>query len=297
MKTDILFTGHLCCDEIFPYQAEKMKAPGSAVLCGAMAAVKTGKKIAVYTKIAKENEELAENLRKEGIDTYIDYSDRTTHAKVVHPSPDVDQRELYIHQSAGFMKTDKFPDIEISHIHLAGIHNLEFSMDFIEFAKSKSKTLSVDMQSFVRQVDKKTSEIKFADVTNKQEIVALMDMVKLDIVEAKILTGEDNLEKAAMQLEQWGATETLITHAGGVLCRARNKTWYNKFSNRSIVGRTGRGDTTFAAYLSARIDNDVEYSLKFASALVSLKMENKGPFSGTMEQVYERMKQHETNYN
>ncbi len=292
MRTDILFTGHLCKDEIYPYQAEKMNAPGSAVLCGALAAAKTGKKIAVYTRIAKEDEELAENLRKEGIDTYIDYSKHTTLAKVVHPSPDVDERKLYINKSAGFMKTSAFPDITISHIHLAGIHNLEFSMDFIEFAKSKGETLSVDMQSFVRQVDKKSSEIQFADVPNKQTIIALMDMVKLDIVEAKILTGENDLEKAAMKLEQWGATETLITHSDGVLCRAGNKTWYNKFSNRSIVGRTGRGDTTFAAYLSARMDNDIAYSLKFASALVSLKMENKGPFSGTVEQVYERMKQH-----
>jgi sugar/nucleoside kinase (ribokinase family) len=289
---DILFTGHLCYDEIYPYQAEKIEAPGSAVFCGAMAAVKTGKKIAAYTRIASEDEELAENLKKEGIETFVDYSDETTLAGVVHPSANVDERELYIYKSAGFLDINKFPDISVTHIHLAGINNLEFSMEYMRGVKEKCRTLSVDMQSFVRQVDRNTSKIKFADVANKEEIVALMDMVKLDIVEAKILTGEDDLEKAAIRFEQWGAKETLITHAEGVLCRAQNKTLYNKFSNSSIVGRTGRGDTTFAAYLSARLDHDIDYSLRFASALVSIKMENKGPFSGTMQDVYERMKQH-----
>jgi len=289
MKIDILFTGHLCLDEVQPYGEEKYFAPGSAVLCGAKVAARTDKKIGVYTRISRENEELLNDLRSDGVMVFPDYSDQTTMAGVLHPSPNVDERRLFIYKDAGAMRMDFFPEAVINHVHLAGISDREFSMDFMKEVRKRCKTLSVDMQSFVRQVDLNTREINFSDVENKKEIVSLMDSVKLDVVEAKILTGFDDLEKAAVLFEEWGARETLITHSDGVLARVNGKTYYEKFSNKSVIGRTGRGDTTFAAYLSARIDHDVDYSLKFASALVSIKMEKKGPFSGTMEEVLERM--------
>jgi sugar/nucleoside kinase (ribokinase family) len=69
------------------------------------------------------------------------------------------------------------------------------------------------------------------------------------------------------------------------------KTYYEKFSNKSVVGRTGRGDTTFAAYLAWRLDHDAGESLKFAAALVSIKMETPGPFRGTLEDVARRLKE------
>jgi sugar/nucleoside kinase (ribokinase family) len=83
----------------------------------------------------------------------------------------------------------------------------------------------------------------------------------------------------------------VITHSPGVLARVNGKTIYEKFSNTSMVGRTGRGDTTFAAYLSYRLEHDPLESLKFAAALVSIKMETPGPFQGTMEDVARRLRE------
>ncbi len=93
----------------------------------------------------------------------------------------------------------------------------------------------------------------------------------------------------------WGCPEVVITQAEGVLAQVSGQTFYEKFSNRSVVGRTGRGDTTFAAYLACRLDHDVTESLKFAAALVSIKMETPGPFSGTMADVMARMQAADTN--
>jgi len=56
-----------------------------------------------------------------------------------------------------------------------------------------------------------------------------------------------------------------------------------------LTGRTGRGDTTFGAYLGHRVAHSPAESLKFAAALVSLKMEGTGPFSGTLDDVLERI--------
>jgi sugar/nucleoside kinase (ribokinase family) len=119
----------------------------------------------------------------------------------------------------------------------------------------------------------------------------MMDKLKLDVVEARILTGTDDLEKAAGIVESWGCPETLITHSQGVLARVKGVSYYEKFSNRNVSGRTGRGDTTFAAFLSWRLNHDVAESLKFAAALVSIKMEMPGPFKGTLEDVAKRLKE------
>jgi sugar/nucleoside kinase (ribokinase family) len=164
-------------------------------------------------------------------------------------------------------------------------------MAFMKGLKSRGYGLSVDMQSFVRHVNPDTREIEFSDVADKKEIAAMMDKVKLDVVEARILTGTEDLEKAAGVVESWGCPEIVITHAGGVLARAGGRTHYEKFSNSNVSGRTGRGDTTFSAYLCRRLDHEPGESLKFAAALVSIKMETPGPFQGTLEDVLKRMKE------
>ena len=76
-----------------------------------------------------------------------------------------------------------------------------------------------------------------------------------------------------------------------MLARVGGKTFYERFSNRSVAGRTGRGDTTFAGYLAWRMDHGPAESLRFAAALVSIKMETPGPFQGTLADVLARMKE------
>jgi sugar/nucleoside kinase (ribokinase family) len=293
---DITFLGHMCFDEITPYQGEAKVAPGSAVLCGAMVAARIVNKVAVVTKMAEKDNEILIPMQKLGIETFVIPAAETSFSVVIHPTANVDERRLLLQKSAGLFKQEEIPSLETKHLHLAGISDQEFDMNLILGLKSKGYDLSADMQSFVRQVDPVTREIAFKDVPAKQEIVRQMSKVKLDIVEAKVLTGTDDLEKAAMMFEKWGCPETVITQAEGVLARADGRTYYEKFSNRSVVGRTGRGDTTFAAYLSWRMEHDVAESLKFAAALVSIKMETPGPFQGTLQDVYDRLKKYHSNF-
>ena len=287
---DITFVGHMCFDEITPYQGETKIAPGSAVLCGALVAARVGKKVAVVTKMSEKDTEILKPMKDMGIDIILIPSDETTYSMVIHSSENVDERRLILKKSAGYIKITEIPKLETKNMHLAGISNTEFDLNLIRGLKAKGYDLSIDMQSFVRQVDPISKELFFKDDPVKKEIAKLMSKIKLDIVEAEVLTGTKDLEKAAVIFEEWGCPEIVITQAEGVLARVNGKTYYEKFSNSSVVGRTGRGDTTFAAYLSRRMDHDVAQSLQFAAALVSIKMEKPGPFSGTLEDVFIRIK-------
>jgi len=290
-KYDITFIGHMCYDEIIPFGGQPHVAPGSAVLCGAMVAPRVGKKVAAVVKMAKKDEGICQPMKDLGVDVYVIPSEETTYSRVFHYSANVDERKLTLVKSAGFIKIDDVPKLDSTCVHLAGISDTEFDMPLMRGLKSRGYSLSADMQSFVRHVDPATREIEFSDVANKKEIAAMMDKLKLDIVEAKILTGTDDLEKAAIMVESWGCPEVMITHSEGVLARVKGKTYYEKLSNSNVSGRTGRGDTTFSAYLARRLDFGPAESLKFAAALVSIKMETPGPFKGTLEDVLKRIKE------
>jgi sugar/nucleoside kinase (ribokinase family) len=289
---DIAFIGHVCFDEVIPYRDTPRVAPGSAVMCGALAAARVGKKVAVVTRMAPKDENILEPMRQNGVEVHVIPAAETTYMKVVyatHATADVDERQIYQLANAGFFSLAEIPTLDARQVHLAGITDQEFDLDFIRGLKEEGYRLSADMQGFVRQVNPVTGRISFGDVLNKMEIVRLMDMVKLDIVEAKVLTGTDDLTRAAQIIEFWGCPEVVITWADGVLAHVNGQTFYEKFSNRSVVGRTGRGDTTFAAYLARRMDHGAAESLKFAAALVSIKMETPGPFNGTLADVLARM--------
>ena len=290
MNYDITFVGHMCYDEIIPFGGKPVVAPGSAVLCGTMVAARVGKKVAAVVKMSRKDEKILQPMKAVGVDTYLIPSDKTTYSRVLHESENVDERKLTIVKTAGLIAIADVPKLNSTCVHLAGISDTEFDMALMRGLKARGYSLSADMQSFVRQVTPVTHEIQFSDVENKKDIAGMMDKLKLDVVEARILTGTEDLEKAGIIVESWGCPEILITHSQGVLARVKGKTYYEKFSNSSVAGRTGRGDTTFAAYLSWRLDHGIAESLKFASALVSIKMETPGPFKGTLEDVAKRLR-------
>lgn len=286
---DLVFIGHVTIDEIVAEEGSARGLPGGAPLFGALAAVVSQKKLAVITRVALDDGNILEPLKTAGIDVYRQPTQETTHMRVVHPTANVDERLMYQTKNAGFFVIEEMPPIEPCLIHLGALTDKEFTLGFMRELKKRGFRISVDMQGFVRQVDEETRAIQFNDVPEKREIMGLADFVKLDVVEANILTGSDNLAEAAAICDSWGNFETVITRSDGVLARSDGKNYFEKFSNKSSAGRTGRGDTTFGAYLARRLDRPVDESLKFAASLASIKMETSGPFTGTLEDVIKRM--------
>jgi sugar/nucleoside kinase (ribokinase family) len=286
---DLVFMGHITIDEIEAKEGSARGVPGGAPLFGAFAASCSRKRIAVVTRMAKEDENYLAPLKAAGIDVYLQSVDETTHMRVVHPTGNVDERLMFQTKNAGFFSLEDLPPLEPCPVHLGALTDREFTLEFMRGLKERGFRLSVDMQNFVRQVDTETGEIHFRDVPEKRDIVSMADMVKLDVVEAEIVTGTTDLEQAAVIVEEWGCPEIIITRSDGVLARYKGNTCFERFSHRNNQGRTGRGDTTTGAYLARRLDHGVEDSLKFAAALASIKMETSGPFRGTLEDVLGRM--------
>jgi sugar/nucleoside kinase (ribokinase family) len=291
---DLVFAGNVAFDEIHPFQGEAHTVFGSAVYIAAWAAAWSDRKIALAAKMAEADAHLVEPLRQAGVTVYVSPSEETTYHLAVHPTPDVDHREVTQVRSAGYFTMADLPEMAPTLIHLASVTNADFEVDLLRQLRDRHFTCAVDMQGFVRRVDPATGRVLFGDVREKQEIAGMVRAMKLDAVEAGYLTGTTDLEEAAIQFEKWGTSEVMVTRSDGVLVRHAGKSYFQPFTNRSTVGRTGRGDTTFGSYLARRLDWNVADSLRFAAALVSIKMETPGPYMGTLEEVLTRMSEDES---
>lgn len=56
LTADLAFIGHKCLDEVIPFGGSPRVAPGSAVLCGALAATGVGTSVGVVIRMAPHDE-------------------------------------------------------------------------------------------------------------------------------------------------------------------------------------------------------------------------------------------------
>ena len=82
---------------------------------------------------------------------------------VGHPSDNVEERDMILKHSAGPFLIEDFPEIESKAVHLAGISNTEFTVEFMKGLKDRGYTIAVDLQSFVRQAHPVTKAVSYGD--------------------------------------------------------------------------------------------------------------------------------------
>ena len=171
-------------------------------------------------------------------------------------------------------------DIKTKMYHFAGLVYGDFDGELIRESAKHGK-VAVDVQCMLRHVEPDKT-MAFHDWADKKEILPLIDYLKTDAAEAEILTGTNDRVKAAHMLHEWGAKEVMISHNTELLVYDGEKIYTCPIKARNLSGRTGRGDTTFGAYLAKRMTGSpIAEALLFATAAVSLKMEAPGPLSAS----------------
>jgi sugar/nucleoside kinase (ribokinase family) len=287
-RYDIVFIGQFGTGTIVPFKGSPFVEQGSPIFFAAIAASCLGKKIAAVTRISESEEHLLEPMKTAGVNMLVQPGEISQY-RIIFPTANVDERQAFHIKGEEYFSISDIPPIEPCLIHLCCMGPRKFQLDLMRELKARGFILSVDIQGFVLQTEKETGAIRLKDVPEKKEILGMAHFVKLDAIEAQILTGTNILQDQADILEEWGNSEIIITSSDGVLARKTGKTTFVKFTNRNNQGRMGRGDTVMGSYLARRLDNSVEDSIRFAAALASIKMESIGPFRGSLNDVIERM--------
>jgi len=279
---DVLYIGNYTKDTIIS-PAGTRYVDGGAVNYAAHAAAQLGCKVAVVTRLAKDDDRVVEKFTQSGIDCFATYTPSSTLMKLEYPTTNPDIRQLSVAAVAGSITAGDVETIDTKAAVIGSSLRGEVGLDVIRALKNKGVFVAVDMQGFVRVLD--GMELKYEPWDEMQSTLAYVDVVKSDAVEAEYLTGETDIFKAAKYYANMGPREIVLTHKDGLLVYADGKFHEMNFYPVRLDGRSGRGDTCVGTYVAKRLSLDPRESGIWAAAVTSLKMENLGPFDRSIDEV------------
>lgn len=288
MNYDIVMIGHICRDVISDPSGKRF-APGGAVFYSSIAASRSGAKVFVLSKGSLDAEKLYSPMTDCGVTVENLASKDTTSMECIYQSDNKEKRDIVHVSSADNYKVADLSALPEGRVyHVAGLIAGEFSEELIPVLHERNGIIAMDVQTMVRFSN--SGSLEFHDWKNKKKYLPMIGYLKTDAAEAEVITGLTDREAAARRLAEWGCAEIMITHNSEVLIYESGQFHRAPFSAKNLSGRSGRGDTTFAAYISERLSGkSPEDSIRYAAALCSIKMETEGPFSGNREDVYKRL--------
>lgn len=290
-KFDSLIIGEVAQDTNVDFDGTVVQAVGGAVYYSGCAAANMGHKIAVLPKadLSQLDVTAAFHEKAPSISVFPLNSPHSFVTKNVYHTADRERRTSTVDSLIAPYTTDEVPvdQIDAAIWHLAGLAGGDIPNEMIPFA-AKHAMVAIDVQTMLRWVE--NGGMVYHDWKEKKELLPYIRFLKTDAAEAEILTGLTDRAEAAKVLYGWGAKEILITHNTEVLVYDGHEIYTCPIKARNLSGRTGRGDTTFAGYINERLTKDIPSALQTATALVSLKMETPGPFTGTRQDVEDYIK-------
>lgn len=273
---DVAVLGHFAKDKIIVAGKESI-ASGGSVYYGALALRRLGLRVAVITRLAREDRPRLAELTAEGIRVYARSSAQTSGIANTYLTPDMDRRLTRPLGFAGRFRLRDLPKFTPRLWLVGPLMAGEVDLRFVQ-ALAATAPVALDAQGFVRV--REGNELVFRDWEDKTRGLPLVHYLKVDLAEAEVLTGLSDRHSAAKALESMGAREVVLTHADGVLVRAAGRDYEAPFKPSSLAGRTGRGDTCFAAYLARRRSASPDDACQFAAHITSIKLETPGAFVG-----------------
>lgn len=278
-----MIIGHETIDSNTDHLGNTVKIIGGAVVYSSASAHALGHRVAAVTKLAEKDKDRLAGFTLPREDIFCLPSEKSTDMVNIYHTADKERRTCSCLSKGDPFNAAELPKLDVSIYHLAGLVYGDFDSDIIK-TLAKKAPVALDVQAMLRHVAEDGSMF-FEDWAEKKECLPFITYLKTDAAEAEIMTGCSDRREAARHLYSWGAREILITHNTEVLVYDGKSFYTRPIRSRNLSGRTGRGDTTFAAYINERLTRPIPEALLTAAATVSLKMETPGPFKGTREDV------------
>ncbi len=281
---DTLEIGHISLDYNIDYLDNQIIEVGGAVIYSSAAAKAGGFKVGVVTKLAPEDKDRLDKFVIDKEDVFYIPSKQSTSIRNKYHTADKERRTCTCIGQGDAFELKDIPDVDCDVYHFAGLIYGDFDGDLM-IELSKRGKIAVDVQALLRHADKQSGAMYFEDWADKKRVLPYIHYLKTDTAEAEILTGQTDRFVAAKMLHEWGAKEVVITNSAEVLAYDGREIYTCPIRARNLSGRSGRGDTTFAAYITQRSVSNIPDSLLWATATVSTKMEAPGPYRGNRRDI------------
>jgi len=278
MKFDACVIGHITTDFIRIDGKIKSEIPGGTAYYTSMALKSLGLNVAVITRVSKERQSsLAGELERAGIRVFCKESEQTTVFENIYSRQDRDPRAQKVKSVASPFLPQDLAGMSASIFHVGPLTNVDVSPDFLREVALKGHPISLDVQGMLREITR--SEVRAVNWQEKEKGLGYVNILKADEEEARILTGEEDLEKAALRLSDFGPEEVIITsgNRGSLILAHREFYTIPAFQVTEIVDTTGCGDTFMAGYIHERLkSHSFSRAGRLAAHCASLKLERFG---------------------
>lgn len=274
----IAFVGDLSID-INVVKGVSHTVHGGGALVGGVAAHHLGADTTIVTRCSPADRRRFASIEALGLRMVYRPGQRSTSIRNDYPTDDPDDRSsTFLSRAEPFTRED-VEGIEADVICVNPLWMGQFPPDLLSAVRPRARLLAADAQGFLRQVRDDGSSF-FAPWPGCERYLPLLDLLKVDANEARVLTGLTEPEPAVRALLEMGARAVLLTDANGVTACDGAEVVSCPFSPYSIEGRTGRGDTCTAAFLVSWDAGEIGPATRFAAAVTSRKMQYAGPYRG-----------------
>lgn len=288
---DICCIGHITKDKIItPRHTVYMAGGTSFYFSYAFSHLPQNVSFQLVTKLGESEMQSVEDMRKAGIDVQVYPSRHTVYFENKYGENQNDRTQRVLERADPFT-IDEMQEVDAGVYHLGSLLSDDFSIDVVKYLSTKGR-ISIDAQGYLREV--RGEKVYPIDWTEKREILAHTDIIKVNEHEMEVITGFTDPRAAALRLAEWGVKEVCVTLGSeGSIILADGK-FYDipAYEPKEIVDATGCGDTYSAGYLWGRAQGmGFEESGKFAAAMCTLKLEHSGPFDRDIDDVRRVMAQ------
>ena len=278
---DIIMIGNFAKDKLIVDGVEEI-ASGGGVFYGSVVVKRLGLKVGVITRLHPDDFPRLEALRAEGIEVHATPASGTSGIANYYQSNDMERRITKPIGFGGSYSLLDLPDWQAKVIMLSPLYAGEVDLAFLKGLAERAP-VAMDIQGFIRVP--RTEDLVFEPWPQMAEGLKYVTYLKVDRAEAEFITGLDDLEAAARKLASFGPKEIVLTQSSGITAFIGGKFYQAPFTPRSLVGRTGRGDTCFSTYVAMRQSNDAATACRWAGVITSLKQEEPGPWRGQRSDV------------
>jgi len=272
---DVCVVGHVTRD-IVQIGNRQTEMPGGTACYASLAMKFLGMDVAVVTTIGKDSKYLLEHLYRNNISVFFRDSPRST-TFINNYTDDMRQRIQRVTATALPFTIMDIRGIRASVFHLGPLNRDDISPDIIRTLSARS-TVSLDVQGFLRTLH--DGQVVLTDWPDKEEALRYITILKTDEEEARILSGETDLERMAARLSGLGPREVIITRGnkGSLIYSAGRSHTIPAYAPQIPVDPTGCGDTYMAGYLFMRlITHSPAETGDYAARLATTKLERSGP--------------------
>jgi sugar/nucleoside kinase (ribokinase family) len=281
--------GHLTLDTIIT-PAHTLQMAGGTAFYFSHAINSVTSSYQLITRVGEQEQYFVDALMQSGITVHAAKSPTSIHFENSYPQHSDDRVQRVLSKASPFHETDLMA-VDASLIHLGPLLSDDMSTDFMISLAAKGK-LSLDVQGLLRNVV--SEQVVPAHWQDMALVLPHIHYLKLNEMELRQLTGEQDLVVGAHILLATGAKEIIVTSGskGSFILHAEGLVPIPPYESASETDATGCGDTYMAGYLFQREQGrSVADAGHFASAMAALKMGRSGAYIGNMEEIYQLMQQ------